>query len=455
MTKNAVYYESGKNNEQPELSNLKVLYYLYAFLIISLIIMPQYFGVHIGYDITCTRLADMLLVAYMIMNRKVFMHFWTTVTRCEVLYPLAAYLFVAAYTMVFRTDINAFFLVFFEILNFFLLIYGIRFVIGYRKALKWTVGCAYFLCIYGLVEYLYGESIFHKFLSTLPNAVTSGYRSGHYRIMGPCGHSLGYGLLLILLLAVVCYDLERNKINILKRPLLVLLILVNIFLTGSRSTLGIVVVELCIIFLMQKSEERKKSFVAIVGALIVLSVFLMVFQDTDIGQYILGQIASVVDEVFGTNYAEQFGVDVTTLENSTEYRKMLPYILTLDWLNPLVGRGRGFGGAEINGVYIQSIDHYYIAQYIKYAYPGLITYCLFMLVGLCVMLKESFGNKSALSKTLMIGAVMYFVSLWWVDALQTLKFLYLILAIFYANRLERIDEKKYGKTESQCCSTGV
>ena len=50
--------------EEPELRNLKVLFSLMVFLIITDFVMPQYFGIHIGYDLTCTRLADLLIVLY-------------------------------------------------------------------------------------------------------------------------------------------------------------------------------------------------------------------------------------------------------------------------------------------------------------------------------------------------------------------------------------------------------
>ena len=51
--------------QEPEMKNMKVLFFVYAFFIISAYIMPQYFGVHIGYDITCMRLSNILIIMYM------------------------------------------------------------------------------------------------------------------------------------------------------------------------------------------------------------------------------------------------------------------------------------------------------------------------------------------------------------------------------------------------------
>lgn len=440
------------NLSEPELHNLKVLYYLYAFLILSAYIMPQYFGVHIGYDITCTRFANILIMLYMILNPKILTHFFRTSFRCEIFIPLIIYLFVSFYTMVYRIDINAFFLIFLELLTLFMFIYGIRYVVGYKRAIKWSILCAYFFSIYGMLEYVYGRSIFLQFLSTVPNNVKNSYRSGHYRIMGPCGHSLGYGLLLLIFIALACLDVEKNKLYIFKRPVLITLLLVNVFLTGSRSTLGIAVIEVIVIFLFSDRKNVKKTLLMLVAVLVCFGVFLLLFYKTSMGQYIMGQITSVVDHALGTNYAANFGVDTTTLENSKLYREALPYIFTLDWLNPLVGRGTKFSGAEVHGIYMHSCDNYYVAQYIKYAYPGLASYVLFMLVILVVLIRQLYKRRSAITKAVLIGAFFYFYNLWWVDSLQTLKFVYILIAIFYAYYLEDRDigKRKICELKQKC-----
>ena len=197
--------------------------------------MPQYFGIHIGYDLTCTRLADLLIVLYMFLNRKILTHFGDMVIHHIFIIPFAIYLFVSIYTMVCRVDINAFFLVFLEILTFYILVYGIRYIVGWKRAIKLSIGCAYFLGIYGLIEFFCGQSIFLKFFSTVPNSVANSYRSGFYRIMGPCGHALGYGLLLLLFIALACMDIEKDEVYLFKRPFLIGLLYVNVFLTGSRN----------------------------------------------------------------------------------------------------------------------------------------------------------------------------------------------------------------------------
>ncbi|MCR5719724.1 MAG: hypothetical protein K6F84_04085, partial [Lachnospiraceae bacterium] len=206
---------------KPELCGLRILLVINLFLIVTDFLMPQYFGVHIGWDITCTRLANMLLCGYCLFNPGIVGMFLKSSVKHALIVPVMAYLFVAAYTCVFRVDINAFVMVFLELLTMYMLVFGIRFVIGIRRTIRIIIGCAYFLGLYGMVEATFGYSLYLKFLKTVPTSVTNCYRSGHYRIMGPCGHPLGYGLLLLLFLAIACYDYDRDKIYIFKRPLLV------------------------------------------------------------------------------------------------------------------------------------------------------------------------------------------------------------------------------------------
>ena len=428
--------------QKPELGNLKLLKGIYVFMIITLVVMPQYFGIHLGYDLTCSRAGNLMILLYMLMCPMILTHFYVTSIRCAVFYPLMLYLIVGGYTMVLRADINAFFLVFLEVLTFFMLIYGIRYVVGYKKALKLILGCAYFLAIYGFVEYVYGRSLFLQFLATVPTNVTNSYRSGHYRIMGPCGHSLAYGLLLLIFIALASYDADRDEMYLFRRPVLLLMLLGNVFLNGSRSTLGVAGLECVLILLFSRGTALKKTLLISAIALVTGAVLLLLFQDTGMGRYFMGQLMSVIDQVFGTSYATRYGVESTTLQNSSSYREVLPCFFTLDWLNPWLGRGTHFGGAEINGVFVHSIDNYYVAQYIKYAYPGLVTYILFMATTLVVLLREMILHKSGLARMVLIGAGCYCLNLWWVDALQTLKFLYLLLAVFFAWQLERKDQEK-------------
>ncbi|MBR3579560.1 MAG: hypothetical protein IKN95_01010 [Lachnospiraceae bacterium] len=433
---------------KPELSGLKLLVGINMFLLITLIVMPQYFGIHIGYDITCSRFSNIILIVYGVLQYRVLNLFLNSFMRCSITIPLILYLFVSLYTMVLRVNINAFMLVFFEILTLYMLIFAIRYVIGIKRAIKIIIGCAYFLSVYGFVEFAAGHSLMLQFLSTVPNSVADCYRSGFYRIMGPCGHPLGYGLLLILLIAISCYDYEKRIIYLYRRPVLLIMLLSNVFLTGSRSSQGVALVEIVIILLFSKGASLKKTVFYTLLFLGGLCIFLTLTFKTRIGNYILMQATTLIDHVLGTEISVRFGADITTLRNSEDYREYLPMIFQLDWLHPLLGRGvQGTFGAEFvkeNGemVYIHSIDNYYVLQYIKYAYPGLFCYVAFIITCLVTMIRKIFVNGSDLSKILMIGFCCYFINLWWVDALQTLKFVYIFIALFFAEKLWQQEKDK-------------
>lgn len=429
----------------PQLNRLKIFYFLNMFLLITDYLMPQYFGIHIGFDFTCTRVGNVLILAYFLLNPKLFTHFLRMIVRCKLTIPFALYLFVAGYTMVLRADINAFFMVFLEILTLYMLIYAIRYCVGVKKAIQWAVYSGYFFGFLGLVDYVLGQSLMLKFLKTVPTTVSNVYRSGQYRIMGPCGHPLGYGLYMILLIPLASIDFEKKEVFLFKRPLLLMLLFINVFLTGSRSTLGIVVLECFLILLFSNAKNVKKTLLCLLAGIFMLGIFVVLFYNTGIGRYVLMQIASLIDQIFGTQYAAMFGAETVRLEDSEEYRKMLPKIFTLDWLNPLIGRGvsRSFS-AEIDGVFIQSIDNYYVSQYIKYAYPGLISYILIIISTLIGMIAGIIKHKSVIMKMTLVGTVCYFLNLWWVDALQTLKYEYIIIAIFYASYMV-LEDKKDGK----------
>ena len=428
----------------PQLNRLKIFFFLNMFLLITDYIMPQYFGLDIGFDLTCTRIGNILLVGYFVLNPKLLTHFCDMVLKCKLTIPFALYLIVALYTMVLRADINAFFMVFLEVLTLYMLIYAIRYSLGVKRAIKWAIYSSYFFGLLGLVDYVLGQSLMLKLLQTVPTGASNVYRSGQYRIMGPCGHPLGYGLYIILLLPMSCIDFEKKEVFLFKRPILLVLLLINVFLTGSRSTLGIVLLECFLIFIFSNRKNVKKTMICILIVVIMFVVFLLLFHNTKIGQYAMMQISSVVDQFLGTDYAAKYGAETDRLEDSENYRKVLPLIFTLDWLNPFLGRGvsRGFG-AEINGVFVQSIDNYYVQQYIKYAYPGMIAYILVIITTVVTMCKGVLKYKSSVMQMALVGTVCYFINLWWVDALQTLKYEYIIIAIFYAAYMV-LEEKQSG-----------
>lgn len=419
--------------DKAELKNAKLLYILMFVLLIADWVMPQYFGVHIAFDFTATRVLNVVIMIYFCFNRTVFKHFLRSALDVEVTPYLALYMLVMIATTVLRVNVNTFFLNFLDILTFYMVYYGIRYVIGVRKAIDWTVKIAWFLGIYGMIEYVLGFSPMIKFLMTLPNAAKILFRSGQYRILGPCVHSIAYGMMLLFLMAIICIDYEKDEIYLLKHPVLYIVLFLNIFLTGSRGPLGLAVVETVLLIAFSERQRRKKTILILVVAISAFLLIEVAMIGTPIGRYIMMQITSVIDEVFGTAFSVNFGADLTLLNQSSGYREYLPRIFTVEWLNPLVGRGANAAvGFEFDGVYVISIDNFYVATYIRYAYPGLVTFVLFQIMTAFYMLKCGFKHRSGLSIGLAIGFIMYSIGLLWVDYLQTTKYMYILIAIYAA-----------------------
>ncbi|MST58327.1 hypothetical protein [Waltera intestinalis] len=429
---------------KPELRNAKLLYILMSVLLITDWVMPQYFGIHIAFDFTCTRIMNMILMVYFIYNRKAGNHFVRSMLDVQITPYMVLYMFVMIYTTVLRVNINTFFLNFLDILTFFMVYYGIRYVIGVRKAINWTVKIAWFLGIYGVIEYALGFSPMIRILKTLPAVAGEVYRSGQYRISGPCVHPIAYGILMLFLLAVICIDYDRDELYLLKHPILYLLLLINIFLSGSRSPLGLAFIETILIILASSKERRKKTIIALFALILICAVLELALIETSIGRYIMMQITSIIDEIFGTEYSVNFGANISLLNMSSDYRDYLPRIFTVEWLNPLVGKGANAQvGFEFDGVFIKSIDNFYVATYIRYAYPGLLTFVLIQIMAVYYMLKTGLKHKSGLSIGVAFALIVYFIELWWVDYLQTTKYMYILLAIYaahYSNCFQNCDK---------------
>jgi len=415
----------------------------FAFLF-TLYILPQYFGIPLPvFDFTVLRLMMVIMFLFLFGIRQwqqELIHLIIFAPYSKVLIP---YLIVLFYTTVLRVDINAFMNPVTELLSFYLLVYIFKNCFGYKKTLVYIVIFTYILTSLGLIEYIMQRSPF-SYLEFIEGYSSGRYmRSGYYRIMGPANHALGYGLMLITMLPIVCYDIEKEEINILKRKLLLIMVVINVFLTGSRSTLIVFFLEIMLLALFSDRINKKKLI--IIGGLIVVifTAILAVFQHTALAQYIFLQITSVVDEVLGTTYALQFGADVTALSDSSNYRDQLIYIFQIEWLNPLlgIGRNRGFS-TEINGIFIKSVDSFYIAEFIRYAYPGMICYIVFLFYFLLRILKMGIQKKSQISKMLFIGALCYCINLLWLDSLQTLKYLYILFALFCCLPENELNKRK-------------
>lgn len=419
-------------------------YRIAVFFLFCYFVLPQYFGLNIPvFDLTAQRIGIIVLFLFLMEKRERVYDLVMLFKTCKITPWFGLFMFVLLYTAVLKTDPGTFLYSFIEILAVFMVMYIIKHVIGLKKTIQIILIFAYILCILGLIEYVMGRSLF-SYLETIKGLYTGiMIRSGSYRIMGPANHSLAYGLILITVVPLACVDLKEDRINIFQNLPLFGLLVVNIFLTGSRSTLAVFFLEALLLFLFSAKKEKKKIILFLAFFIVFLAVFVTVFRSTSIGNYILLQISSIIDEVFGTSLALAFGADAQTLNNSSYYRSILPKIFTLEGFNPFLGKGSAYHfNWFFEGYYVRSIDNYYVATFIRYAYPGLVTYILIMIFTLFNMVKTGIQKHSGLCYAVFIGTACYFVNLWWLDTLQTIKYVYILFAIFfiYEEQLSKDDK---------------
>lgn len=411
---------------------LKIFQAVAVLFFFTLYVLPQYFGLPFPlFDLTALRIMIVAVLLLMLAEPERIRGFVLMVVEEPYTKVLLPYLMVIGYTMVLRADVNAFLNPFIELLTFYLLIYLIRNTLGVEKTIQMIVVFSYVIALLGIVEYVLGRSPF-SYLETIKGLYTGRFvRSGSYRIMSSCNHSLGYGLMLVTMVPFACYDRKNMSVNLLAQPLLLLLLGGNVFLCGSRSTLSVFLLEVILLVgLSSKMEIKKFVMIALVLAGI-FAVILAAIRNTTMGRYILLQITSILDELLGTELAVNYGANIEALSSSSNYRDQLKYIFTVSWLNPLLGLGRKRSfKSEINGSFIESVDNFYIAEYVRYAYPGMITYLLFLGSMIAGMIKRVRRDKSGLPKILLVGSVCYLINLFWVDSLQTLKYLYILFALF-------------------------
>ena len=409
----------------------KMFYLVSIMFFFTLFVLPQYFGVPFPlFDLTALRIIIVILLIMIVADTKRKNNFVDLIVNSTFTKFLIPYLFVITYTMLLRVDVNAFLNPFIELLTLYLLIYIIKFELGIEKSVKLLIYFTYFLAIMGIIEFAFGRSLF-SYLETIHGLYTGQFiRSGSYRIMGSSNHSLGYGLMLITMVPFSCIDVEKNELNLFRRPILLFLLIGNIFLCGSRSTLSVLIIEIIMLILLLPNLQKKRVILISGILLIVVVCGLLAGKNTSIGQYILLQITSIIDQLLGTKFSVQYGANLAALGSSSNYRDQLKYIFIVDWLNPLlgIGRKRSFS-SEINGSFIASVDNFYIAEFVRYAYPGLVTYMLYIGYFIVYLFKRVKDQKFCIYRILFIGVICYLINLIWVDSLQTLKYLYILFAL--------------------------
>ncbi|ALS18152.1 hypothetical protein [Clostridium butyricum] len=305
-----------------------------------------------------------------------------------------------------------------QILIFYLFVYFIKYEFSIEKMIILFRFCAFFLCILGIVEYIYGES-FYSILQTTEREIWTGnfIRGGSYRIMGPFNHALAYGMVLIVMFPISCYDIKKEKVDLFSNWILVTLIIVNIFFTGSRSTLLVLGLELFLIFMISNGKNKLKIIVISILTIIGIAIYINVV-DNAITNNIRTIMYSIVDIIFGTNLSTE---NIYTADVTVGYRLSLILLLFSKDINPLIGNGYLYSVGY-------SIDNNYIGMFIKTGWLGIIS---FLSIIIYVMLRCLSRVKTSRAKVIGIAVLGYCTHLFFVNELHTISILFILLAMMY------------------------
>ncbi len=398
-------------------------------------ILPQYFGIPTPvFDFTAQRMAIIVLFIFLFEKKERILSLFSHFKQSPSLIWILLYLFVLFYTAVINSHIGTFMYSFIEFIALFLVVYVIKDCLGLKSFVKLIRILGLILCVLGIVEYIIGHTPFAA-LETISGLYTGEFvRSGQYRIMGPANHSLGYGLILITYFPFICIDRETFEVDIFANPIHFVLAFLNVFLTGSRSTLAVCGVEIILLFLLSPLKKKKKTVLIGFTFILLFTVVILATWGTSFSRYVMMQLTSVFDELFGTTVSLNFGAQLSRLQNSTAYRNYLPKLFFVEWLSPLIGKGSDFKFTwYIDGRIISSIDNAYVNMYIRFAYPGLITFCIYSFSIAIKTLREGIKTKSGLLIAMFVGTACYFLNLWWVDTLMTIKYVYILFAVFFVS----------------------
>lgn len=427
-----MYKNNGAKLIRPFIRNGKVLFHgtidLFFF---SFFLAPSYFGVRLAFfDLTLTRFFLILCLIGIWQNDKRQQLFLAGARLNKSLVPFYLFQAVCIGTNLLRFSMSGLFNVVVDtIITFFVFKYIIQYEYGVGESIRRIKKCAVVLGVLGVIEGLTHVNVF-DFFDTLHKGAGTESRFGLVRISGPCTTGNGYGLYLLILIPLICYDISTKKIEILKNKWLLLLLVLNVLFNGARLTMGICFVEILLLVLLSDPKQWINLFG--IGAILVAGVafICIAFPKQSFSLLIMKNVTSVIDTVFNTNYGSLYGIDKAGLYNSNHYRELLLKIFSLDYLNPILGRGSTYRFSYVmEGYWLRSIDNYYVNLYIMYAYPGL---AVFLLMSGCILisiLKRMASQKDALWKVLGVIFVCYYISLWYLDQLQTYKYIYVLFAM--------------------------
>ena len=403
---------------------------------------PDGFGFYLGFLFNAKRIFMFMLYGMIIFNKKRLNQFWQDVKSYKVInIVLGLYMFVRIYTAVYRTSLKSFTNDFLDVvLVLYIFLYLLKHELSVVKLQKIIENGLLVLSIFAVIEFSTGFNFF-SLLDTADQFITEISRLNSARVTSICRHAIITGWYFSFLGFFTCIDFEKNKLYLFRRPIHFLLSMIVIFMTGSRAPIGLFFVGIVLILIFSNKDQLIKSLIIIAILLIIFSFVIIVTYNTSFAQYILRMITSAIDGVFGTTLSYQFGGE--RFIASTEYREALKKVFYLDYFNKFIGRGVGYElSVVIDGYWLMSCDNAYVGMYIIFAYPGLITFILLLLLCLIYMAICFFKYKNRAAAGLMGIFIPYVLLIWNVALMGSFMCIMAILAIVYTLFINEKQKRK-------------
>lgn len=317
-----------------------------------------------------------------------------------------------------------------------------------NKFLQTLCISAFILSILGIIEYITTFNIFNLLDISQINGISSSssiyFRQGNLRVSTSFIHSLGYGLYLILLIPISFSQAKKyknqNQKQFLFYSVLLFLLLANLFLTYSRSTLiSLILVSFIVYFIF---SNLKKKIILIYSAFFLLFP-MIVFSLTSTADNIpvistIGKNTKAIsDTFFGTHLVENYGDN----QEPFAYRsKLIEFAFKEQYgFENIFGKGVGFirkeplvfNIPELNPygpTVSNSVDNYYVNVKLEQGWVGFITTILFLAVVLIFLLK--YRKKNIFFTFLLISYGGYLFELTMVNELYTMQYFWILLALF-------------------------
>lgn len=431
-------------DEQPKkrYTGFQKLCLVYLFAVFAL---PQYFGIPLpGFALTAQRIMLICLFAAIFTNQKRADAFFISNTGSMGghILVVAPFIFVSLATAILRSDPKSF-------LNFFadaflpmlLMAYLATNVFTLKELLRFFKVAVIVVCIACYLDALVLHKNPYDFIHTIKSVEGgSTWRASSYRVAAMASHPIGLGMYFIMLTPLMCIDPDRKTVNVAKNWGTVLLIGGAVLLCGSRMPQATFALELLILFMLTERPVRRAMvpYVLTFGALSVLLIVLL-RNESHIRRYVILNLYQVLDSIFGTELVlKEFGYWQWALNaSSTDYRSLLPLLLFSDDYDPLVGMGVGTTdvlnfSVVVKGRRVASVDNFYVCQYLRFAWPGLITIVLVFAWTSILCAVGMFKKGSVVCKVLLVSFILYYINLWFVAELGTFKYAFSLFGLAFA-----------------------